>query len=244
MKIRSSSARWTGAGAILCSVVILAPPRAADGPPQDRQYEMGTFYLCLLVKGPNWTAEQTEGVHQAGEAHIKHIQSLVASGKGVIAGPFTDDGRIRGIVVLNAASPEEALALEEADPAVKAGRFSVEVLKWWAAKGIMKPPQEPLKMTSYYLAFLRRGPKWTAEKTAETEKLQADHMANINKMARAGKLVIAGPFENAGDHAGVFVFKVDSIEEAKALAESDPSVKVGRLAFDVHPWMVPQGSLP
>jgi uncharacterized protein YciI len=69
-------------------------------------------------------------------------------------------------------------------------------------------------------------------------------MANINAMAATGKLVIAGPFENAGNYAGVFVFKVASLDEAKALAEGDPAVKAGRLTVDVHQWMVPHGSLP
>jgi uncharacterized protein YciI len=69
-------------------------------------------------------------------------------------------------------------------------------------------------------------------------------MANINAMAKTGKLVIAGPFENGGDYAGVFVFKVGSLAEAKALAESDPAVQAGRLVSEVHPWQVPEGSLP
>jgi uncharacterized protein YciI len=69
-------------------------------------------------------------------------------------------------------------------------------------------------------------------------------MANINAMAKTGKLVIAGPFEKAGEYAGVFVFKVGSLDEAKALAESDPAVKAGRLKIDVHPWLVGEGSLP
>jgi uncharacterized protein YciI len=69
-------------------------------------------------------------------------------------------------------------------------------------------------------------------------------MAHINSMARSGKLVIAGPFENGGDYAGVFVFKGNSIDEAKALAEADPTVKAGRLVIDIHPWLVPEGSLP
>ena len=133
--------------------------------------------------------------------------------------------------------------MEEADPLVKTGRFSVEVLKWWAAKGIMKPPTQPIKETTYYFCFLRRGPKWTAERTPETGNLQAAHMANINAMAKTGKLVIAGPFENGGDYAGVFVFKVGSLDEAKALAESDPAIKAGRLVADVHPWLVAEGSL-
>jgi len=159
-------------------------------------------------------------------------------------GPFIDNNQIAGIGVFNASSAEEARAWEQEDPFVKSGFFSIEVLKWWAAKGIMKPPEQPMKMTTYYFAFLRRGPKWTPDKTPDTEKLQAAHMANIVAMAATGKLVIAGPFDNGGNYAGVFVFKVGSLDEAKALAEGDPAVKAGRLTVDVHPWMVPQGSLP
>ncbi|MEK6321976.1 MAG: YciI family protein [Acidobacteriota bacterium] len=242
VRLRSSLGKLITVAAILCCLAAISTARAPNTNAQDPKTEMGTFYLCLLVKPQNWTGQWPE--QQVVQAHFKHVQNLMASGKAAIAGRFTDDTRIAGVFVLNASSLEEARALEEADPLVKAAGFSVEVLKWWAAKGIMKPPEQPLKMTTYYFAFLRRGPKWTAQRTPETDKLQADHMAHINSMARSGKLVIAGPFENAGDYAGVFVFKVNSIEEAKALAESDPAVKAGRLVIDVHPWLVPQGSLP
>lgn len=237
-----TAAKLIACAAILCSIAALAPPRAPETSAQEPKYEMGTFYLCLLIKPPNFSVGMA---HQPLlQSHLKHVMGLISSGKAAIAGSFGDDTRIAGLFVLNASSPEEARALEEADPLVKDGGFSVEILKWWAAKGIMKPPAQPMKQATYYFTFLRRGPKWTAEKTSDTEKLQAAHMANINAMAKTGKLVIAGPFENGGDYAGVFVFKVGSIEEAKVLAESDPAIKAGRLVADVHPWLVAQGSLP
>lgn len=237
-KLRLLGAQLIAAAVILCSMAGIAPGHYAQEP----KFEMGTFYLCLLIKPPNFSRSQVPP--QLLQNHFKHVQGLIASGKAAIAGPFGDDTRIAGLFVLNASSPEEARAIEEADPLVKEGGFSVEVLKWWAAKGIMKPPAQPFKQVTYYFSFLRRGPKWTAQRTPETDKLQEAHMANINAMAKTGKLVIAGPFENGGEYAGVFVFKVDSLDEAKALAESDPAVKAGRLAVDVHPWLVAQGSLP
>ena len=92
------------------------------------------------------------------------------------------------------------------------------------------------EMTTYYVGFLYRGAKWTPEETPETRQLQEEHMANIQKMGAAGKLVIAGPFTDNGDLRGLYVFRVASAEEAKALVESDPAVKAGRLRFELHPW--------
>ena len=240
----SRAARTTIVSAALCAILTVNSVGASRLRSQAPKYEMGTFYICVLVKSPNFKEGETTANQQLLQGHLKHIQGLIASGKVFAMGPFIDNNQMAGIGVFNASSAEEARAWEQDDPFVKSGFFSIEVLKWWAAKGIMKPPQQPMKMTTYYFAFLRRGPKWTPEKTPETEKLQAAHMANINAMAATGKLVIAGPFENAGNYAGVFVFKVTSLDEAKALAEGDPAVKAGRLTVDVHPWMIPQGSLP
>lgn len=241
-KLKGHAAKLIAGGVILFSITAIATARVPKANAQEPKYEMGTFYVCLLIKPSDFTV--TNAPPQLLQNHFKHVQGLIASGKAAIAGPFGDDTRIAGVFVLNASSPEEARAMEEADPLVKEAGFSVEVLKWWAAKGIMKPPAQPFKQTTYYFCFLRRGANWTAERTPETEKLQAAHMANINAMANTGKLVIAGPFEKAGDYAGVFVFKVGSLDEAKMLAESDPAVKAGRLKTDVHPWLVGQGSLP
>ena len=69
-------------------------------------------------------------------------------------------------------------------------------------------------------------------------------MANIRAMWEAKKLIIAGPFEDDGEVRGVFLFQVASVEEARALAASDPAVKAGRLVPEIHGWWVEQATLP
>lgn len=96
-------------------------------------------------------------------------------------------------------------------------------------------------MTTYYVALLYKGPNWSPDETPEVLKLQEGHMENIRKMAASGKLVLAGPFTHGGLLRGMFVFRVDTLEEARALAENDPAVKAGRLSVEVYPWLSAKG---
>lgn len=98
----------------------------------------------------------------------------------------------------------------------------------------------PENMTVYYLGLLQRGPNWTPE----VERLQQAHLANIRRMSELGKLIIAGPLLDHGFLRGIYIFRVRSLEEARALVATDPSVQAGRLAFELHPWMVLKGVLP
>lgn len=109
-----------------------------------------------------------------------------------------------------------------------------------AAKAESKPPQ--FDLDQYQFAILKRGAQWTAEQTPEVQKLQAGHMANIEKMASLGKLMAAGPMgKNGFGLAGIFIFKASSMDEAKALAADDPAIKAGRLAMDFCTWRGPKG---
>jgi uncharacterized protein YciI len=90
-------------------------------------------------------------------------------------------------------------------------------------------------MHRYVLALLKSGPNRDQDSTTAAE-LQAAHMANIERMAEEGDLVLAGPFLDDGDLRGIYVFDVETIEEARALTESDPAIQAGRLEMELHPW--------
>ena len=109
---------------------------------------------------------------------------------------------------------------------------------------IVEAEVAPTEMAEYFVVILKRGPKWTAEMTPEIEKVLEGHFANIKKLTAEGKLTVAGPFfgqEGEGALAGLFIFKVDSIEEAIRLAEQDPGVQAGRFTFEVITWYGPKG---
>ena len=209
----------------------------------DPAHKLVEFHMGLLKRGPKWTAEQNAETKRLLDQHVEYVTSLLDSGKVVIAGPITDNGEIGGVFVFRAKSAEEAKSLAEADPTVVAGLHVAEMHPWWS-EDIFGKAAKPLKLTQTFLAFLTRGEKWTPEKTPATEEIQKGHMANINKLAEMKKLVAAGPFGDNGRLRGIFVFRVGSLEEAKLLTATDPAVQAGRLAMDIHPWMVPEGVLP
>jgi uncharacterized protein len=105
-----------------------------------------------------------------------------------------------------------------------------------AASAPPAPEVGGYEMTTYQVAFLRKGPAWTPGESPELQKLQEAHMAHIRAMGQSGKLLVAGPFSDGGDLRGMFVFRTETQEEARALAEQDPAVKAGRLVLEWHPW--------
>lgn len=59
----------------------------------------------------------------------------------------------------------------------------------------------------------------------------------MERLAKAGKLVLAGPFaENPDGWRGLFVFAVDDIEQARALVAIDPVVVNGEIVPEFHRW--------
>ncbi|MGH9929876.1 MAG: YciI family protein [Pyrinomonadaceae bacterium] len=223
----------------LSMVAIAAIVRAQDK--KEPEFKLIEFHMALLKCGPNYTAAGMSKDLQS--THRAYVVSMLESGKAVIAGPLGDDSDIAGVFVFRAKSAEEARTWAEADPSVKAGFFKAEMHPWWS-EDVMKKPALPITLTTAYLGFLKRGAKWTPEQTPATAELQKAHLANINRLAEMKKLVVAGPFGDDSALRGIFVFKVASIDEAKALAETDPAVQAGRLVIDMHPWLVPEGVLP
>jgi uncharacterized protein YciI len=96
----------------------------------------------------------------------------------------------------------------------------------------------PDDMEMLFLGLLKRGSSWTPEVTPEILELQEAHLANIERMRESGKLLVAGPFGDDGELRGVYIFRVDTLEQALELTDTDPAVKAGRLAFEIHPWWV------
>ncbi len=92
-------------------------------------------------------------------------------------------------------------------------------------------------MRSYVLAILKTGPK-DAEVQGDARKaLFKGHFDNMSRLAKEGKLAVAGPFNDPNKiYRGLFILAVSTVDEARALAETDPTVEAGVLVVEYVPW--------
>ncbi|UZD22482.1 YciI family protein [Algoriphagus halophytocola] len=91
-------------------------------------------------------------------------------------------------------------------------------------------------MKKYVIAFLHRGDRVSEYSDEQRSEIQAGHLANINRMAEDGQLVMAGPFFGNEELRGLYIFAVESLEEAEELTSSDPAIKAGVLKMDLKEW--------
>jgi uncharacterized protein len=98
-----------------------------------------TVYLGFLKKGPNRKDgdDQVPEIQELQKAHIANIQRLAKLGKLVVAGPFGDDGVLRGIFVFRVGSLAEAQELCATDPMIKIDRLKVELHPWNVPEGVL-----------------------------------------------------------------------------------------------------------
>lgn len=91
-------------------------------------------------------------------------------------------------------------------------------------------------MKAYVLVILKTGSNTTASKTV-TDSLFRGHMTNINKLAKEGKLTVAGPLKkNDKSYRGIFILNVKTTEEALPLLQADPAIREKLLDVELFNW--------
>ena len=92
------------------------------------------------------------------------------------------------------------------------------------------------KLVQFHMAILKKGPKWTGAEAPETQKILHQHLINVLALLDSGKAVVAGPFGDDTDLAGIFILRASSAEEAKTWVDADPAIKAGLFVAEMHPW--------
>ncbi len=126
--------------------VIRTAPIPADRYGADA-YGMKKYVLVFLKRGPNPPADSTEAARLQ-QAHMANISRLADEGTLVLAGPFLEDGDLRGLYLFDVPTVEEARRLTESDPAVKAGSLRMELKSWYGSAALVAIPALHKKLES------------------------------------------------------------------------------------------------
>ena len=96
------------------------------------------------------------------------------------------------------------------------------------------------EMKRYWLVLLQKGPHRNQD-SISAAKIQAAHMANINRLAKEGKLVMAGPIGIDDDLRGIFLMNCADSAEVENFVKTDSAVITGRLIMKYYPWWTAKG---
>jgi uncharacterized protein YciI len=98
-----------------------------------------TVFFGFLRKGPNRKEgdDKVPEVQELQKAHIANIIRLAGTKQLVMAGPFGDNGELRGVFVFRVDSLKEAQDLAATDPMIKIDRLKIDLHPWQIPVGVI-----------------------------------------------------------------------------------------------------------
>jgi uncharacterized protein len=73
----------------------------------------------------------------------------------------------------------------------------------------------------------------------------AEHLEYMNSLEQKGVLFASGPFIQPGVLVGdgLTILQTHTLEEARALMENEPLIRLGLRTFDLRPWELREGQI-
>jgi uncharacterized protein YciI len=104
--------------------------------------DIQAFELVILRPPPTPPALDEAALARNQRDHLAYYDRLRSEGTVVTNGPLLDqpDESLRALALFRTGSLDTARRLAEQDPAVRAGRFAVEVMSYWCNPGTMTLP--------------------------------------------------------------------------------------------------------
>jgi len=85
----------------------------------------------------------------------------------------------------------------------------------------------------YVLVLLKTGPKRMPD-GPERDAMFKGHFANMQRLAKEGLLVYAGPLDGQNELRGLFIFATTDQDVARKAVETDPVLINGEMVAELH----------
>lgn len=114
-----------------------------------------------------------------------------------------------------------------------------------AVSALGQSPEMPPNMEAHIVVLLVRPPNLPDFPKEKLDELQAQHLANIRRLADEKKILKAGPFEDYSGRnvRGMFIFNSANNAEVAQDVATDPLVKAGQLVPEYLKWWTEKGSI-
>ena len=176
------------------------------------------YVLAFLLAGARASEIDEAAATDASAGHRAHIEAMGADGTLLLAAPFGEpraNERWRGIYVLDSSDVEKAYALAQADPAVVAGLFDLELMPWRSDVDLRpmraelereKAAGEPFVPAPYVLAI--------GERAGGVRDV-------LRHLEGRGRILCAGELGGEREGQVLLLLAAETVEEARAWLDSD-----------------------
>jgi uncharacterized protein YciI len=198
------------------------------------------YVFGFLRAHPERAEIPAEKAQEIQKLHMAHLGRMAGMGHLIAAGPLGDPD-LRGVVLFQGITLEQARELASQDPAVQKKRLIVDVAPWPGPPGIgtvtmakMKAdPNAEFKMTRNALVVYWKTSQWPADLNAKANRgILTSHMAFMDKLKASGAVHAIAPLVGSKEFVGVAIYKTEKAGEALQLCSEDPFITSG--------WVKPQ----
>jgi uncharacterized protein YciI len=197
-----------------------------------RAADTTAHFFVFLDPMPGRPSLDMDSIKEFQASHLVAMDQLYREKKLAVTGPFVDSTGGE-IFVINASTGDEALAIVQTNPLVKAHRFVIRVSGVETIAGSICEPPELYDLAKYPFAVL------TETKTCSDEH-RSSQIAYYQDLVKRKKIVYAARMQK--DNTIVVVFaKNDLVAPAFQIAKHDPAVRAGAMRYTVRPWMTSSG---
>jgi len=126
---------------LFCSNVYSQSGNDSTNSNEKVEWEMKVYYFVFLNAVKDRPKLDSAEAMKIQVGHLANIERMFNEGKCRLAGPFADGGEMRGILILDVASEEEAKIELGIDPAINSGRLEPVIKQWYGPAGLIVEPK-------------------------------------------------------------------------------------------------------
>jgi len=101
----------------------------------------------------------------------------------------------------------------------------------------------PAEFDHYQLVLLERAPDVPELDEQAANTIQRQHLGHFARMRAAGLMTVAGPIRGDDAIAGICIYRAETPERARRLAEDDPAVRAGLYVVRSMDWYTAKNAI-